>query len=382
MFRKCKGLIIVLLILSLSFVPSVNSASNIFDDPVHVNYNTLKTRLTDYVNTPDYMKPYEPLVVGRNEYVDSTDILSDVDDLSNILPFVNNDTVNSVENTPLFKNMNTILVAKLKDIREVYELPIDDVPTYLDPFLPRPGLTDQVRLYNDYQGVARNIQNIISDTLLLEESGNVNIFRTKGENIIKIDGVDFTFNELFSRIRSANTMPDGTYMLNDLSPLSSGQEPPKTITVEKMVKIIDLDFVIGKPGAAAFGIRNAALISAHQPTVSPLKVKLEFKTTDDGKYPAILMDKENYKTQTIVNNEILNTAVDQTSLSVTETAVVDLTPVNVKANSEMLGFHVTSEGTVEDERLTPGKESVIGFAETGLMFVFAIVCFITAWVYR
>jgi hypothetical protein len=383
MFKKCKSYIIILLILSLSFVPSVNASNDIFNDQQHLSYNTLKNRIIDYTNTPDYMKSYAPSVIGRDEYIDSSDIYMAVDDLLNILP-VDNSTVNLVKNTPLFKNMNTILVNKIKGVREIFELIPEDIPAYLTPYLDNPAMVMQSMNYRNYNIVAHRIQDIISDNLLFEESGGVNVFRTTGDNIIKIGEIEFTCNELFNRIRTADIMPDGNYMLTDLSRLSSGQIPPSIVSVEFIADLTDNVFVIGKPGASAYNLKNSVLTVNAKSSIEIPEKPNEYKTTVDGKYPELIMDRDGENTRIISDNSRSTNTIDHESLRDVNAHPVDLAPANVKANSDELGIKVV-DGKVMGERLTDDKVSPfdkVSIAETGLMFVFAIVCFITAWVYR
>jgi hypothetical protein len=385
MLEKVKSYIIILLVLSLGFTPSVNASSDIFDEPRHVDYETYKNRMIEYIETPDYLKASMPPIVGRNEYGDSSDIFLAVDDLLTVVP-VDEDMVESVQKTTFFRNMNTILVNKIKETREIFTFSDEEIPKWTDPYVRNANLAPEAALYNDYNLIAGNIQDIIHDTFLLEESGYPNIFRTNGNNIIDVNGVSFTFDELFARIQSATVLPNGYYRLNDIAPLASGQAPPNTISVDKMLNIMNDNVVVAGAGKNAFDARNGMLNLNSKGMVSPPSPVDGYKTPADIRYPAFIMDKTNPNTIAIVNNrnQPFIGVVEHLDQTRDRGNKIDVKPESINANNELLGLRVNANNEVEGERLIPESESAsyISAAETGIMFILAIITLILAFVYR
>jgi hypothetical protein len=379
-------IIIILLVLSLSFTPSVNSASDIFEEPKHVDYDTYKARMIEYANTPDYMKLYMSPVVGNNEYIDSSDIFNAVEDLLDVLPSIN-DNVDQVTNSPLFKDMNLLIYNKLREYKEIYEVPVDGSKDYLTPYLKDPALASSAIMYHNYNVLAHKIQDIIRDTLLLEDTGVRTELSVLGDLDIMPNGIKFTNREFLERISTAKVLPDGSYKLTDLSPLASKVKPPSTINVEVVGYFLDTNFIVAKPGAVEFIRRNNALQAAGQPILSIKNEPTNFRTTNDGYYPEVLMDKRSVQSDVLLRearDEVIFNGITCDSNG----NKIDIYPERVQASSESLGLFVNAEGNVVGEKIvlknTQSEKigNAMGFAETGFMFVFAVVSFIVAWVYR
>jgi hypothetical protein len=387
MFRKIKSLFIILLVMSLSFVPYVNAASDIFNEPVHLDYENFKERMIEYAETPDFLKASTPSVIGHNEYIDIEDIFLAVDDLLTLpIDDDNDNTVETVKKTPLFKNMNSIIVDKIKETKEIFTFSDDEIPTWTDPYVKNGALRPQIKLYRDYNYIARSIQNAIHDNYVMEASGYNNIFRNNGGTIIDVDGISFTCDELFTRIVSSTILPNGYYRLNNVAPLASGQAPPDTISVERLISIMKDNVVVAAAGVHAFDARNALLNLMLKPMVKPPAPMTGLKSSIDVRYPAFLMDKNNPNTMAITNNfpNTPNRGIATYLNKNEKDTLIDINPERINTNSEALGLHVNANNQVEGERLIPEKEpgTYINAAETGVMFVVAIVIFIIAWIYK
>jgi hypothetical protein len=381
MLEKLKSYFIILLVLSLSFTPSVNAASDIFDEPRHIDYNTYKERMIEYIETPDYLKPSMPPIVGRNEYVDTNDIFLAVDDLLTVMPVINNDSLNEIKKTSTFKNMNSLLVEKVNGVRELFDLSIENVRPYLNPYMNNPNLAAEVTLYGEYNFAANRIKNIISDTLLLEQSGVNNIFRTNGESHVRVGSVDYTQNELLLRVSTAEILPDGTYKFTVVEPLASGVTP-KSVSVNSVGAILKRDFVVSRSGRLCANNKNLVLTQNSLPVMGTNSEPLPFKTTNEGVNPQFLMEKGNPNTEIVVNTAPASgTIVTYDLRSNSDGRRVIMEPEIIKSNNERLGLFV-NDGKVQGENFRNEPIDIFGGVESGVFFVLAIVSFVLAWVYK
>jgi hypothetical protein len=377
----------------------VNAASDIFEDSKHVNYNTLKNRIIDYVNTPDFMKPYSPSIVGRDEYIDFMDYIEATDDLLTVLPFVNNDTVNSVENTPLFKNINTIVMKTIRELTCTYE-PVDtNIEYFLQPYILQ-GHVNNMIYFKDYTTIAKFMIDVAKDNVLLFERGGVNPYFDRGRKI-EIDGYTYTTGELIDRVASAKiNINDGIYEFKDSERLMSQEisqvpgeiiaEGPIGVRVSKVAEVFGTYFSVSKSTRGSLNDINFYLGTQEKPEIV-VPPEPFTDNPDAPRYsseePNVIMDIDNIATAQVsrraAHADPLISCYDKVADSPTDHSFIDLSSKTIDIKKAEMG--IESETDMNSMYETYAKKdtcSALSVVETGFMFVFAVVCFITAWVYR
>jgi hypothetical protein len=386
MFRKCKVILLLFLIISLSFVPSVNSASDIFNEKRHLSYDTLKSRMIDYVNTPDYFKPYVSSVIGRDEYFDIDDLFLATQDLTSILPSVNNGSLEDVSNTPLFKTLNTVYINELKEFKAYLENPTEgQLLDFLQPY--GTSKAESFSVYTNYMRAAHDLQNIFNDYFLHKNAGVDNPFVAKPNERVTVDGIDYTVLELMDRVSSSTISIDGYYMFSNKAPLASGSAPER-VSVDSVAVFTKDRFYIGDGGQMNYILRNRALEDSG---LSGIDIKgvygPEYKTVAaNSGYPKILAEKNNPNTYAVLDyhgaRELLATV--DSRVNPTTNQRVNIVPESVQQSTNILGIATTPEGNILVTKNEIIEKSIGAFAyiEGTVMLIFAVVCFITAWVYK
>jgi hypothetical protein len=386
MLEKMKSYFIILLILSLSFVPSVNASSDIFDEPRHVDYETYKNRMVEYIETPDYLKASMPPIIGRGEYIDSTDIFLAVDDLLTVIPVINNDTFNQVKNTPFFKNTNSLIVETVKKLMVPDVVPVNGIEPYLTPYFEDPVFSTQASVYNGYKQIAQKIKDIVHDTLILDGMQPTLDNDFDGVTFKAGNNARFTIPELFDRINSAKILPDGYYHLTDSRPLESRDFVPNTISVESVAYYMDNQMIVSKPGVEAFNKMNDALLRGKEtPMETNIMQNPLFKNSENGRYPSVLLNKYNTKGGILTTDDLGKDQIITNSMRLDNQGHQRIIEHDmVKNNCEELGLTVTPEGLVVGRKLINEKQfdNTLGVIEGGFMFIFAIITLILAFVYR
>jgi hypothetical protein len=382
--------------MSLSVVPSVNASSNIYDEPVHVDYNTYKDRMVEYIETPDYLKPSTAPIIGKNEYVDLTDIILASEDLLTVIPNISNKSISDVEKYPLFKTMNNLMVKQVQDVIEYCEVSVEDVPGYLDPF-NQMGYVNQVNTFVNYMKIATDIKNIFIDNKFLSDNGGGNPFFTD-DTVIMIDGVQYTMSELQDRISTAIINSDGTYHFTKIElldsqiasePLVPGDapaasiEPPESVSVNSVARFINNNCYIIPPDPLAQNIINGALDGVGKSTIPVLEGN-PFKGSDNGN-PLLLASIDNENTN-FIKNERQTTAflIDGELRTDNSGRVVDIKPEFVNDASATLSIITNLDGNIVAPRMN--NKDVLATntscVEVGIFFVFAIITLVLAFVYK
>jgi hypothetical protein len=411
-FRKVKVFFIVLLILSLSFVPSVNSASDIFNEKQHLSYNTLKSRMTDYINTPDYFKPYTPPVIYSNEYVNFEDYIDAAEDLFSI-PLVDNSTLNEIsvvaDNIPLFKDLNVRFIELLKWTKAFYRsdeyMSAQDLkfkriydpdlyhqeeanPQYGEaehdghPYGEFEGVLEELSLYVLYKSAANDLKNAITDSMYFFDKPNMDLVFNP-DNIIIVEGVPYTARELFSRISTSRVGLNGRYEFSNTAPLASG-DAPTSVGVASTMEIMNDNYVILNSGNAVTAV-NYQLQRMGVPEIIelPQQPPVDFLTSKSN-HPEIILQKDASNTKFILTKDYIHNVNPIENLAMDGRGnPVDITPGPVSQASKALELTYNAEGKVVTEtEITNRSEYFPCVAEVGFMFIFAVICFITAWVYR
>jgi hypothetical protein len=400
MLEKVKSYFIILLILSLSFVPSVNAASDIFDEPVHVDYETYKQRMIEYIETPDYLKANMPPIIGKNEYVDFSDIILADDELCNILPNMSNQTINNVKDSPLFRSMNYILIKEYKDIIESRVISHEEIPGYLDPFNDFAHL-DEISTFTNYVRIADEIKNILIDNKYLVDNHMDNPFLSK-DTPVKIDGLTYTIAELQDRISSSYVGVDGYYHFTMLEPVASqimpvppGVDtyapipiPPNYVRVKDVADFINDNCYIIHGNDYNINTVNNVLTDAGKPNVPvpvpPGSGDPPFRTGDTF-HQDLLVSKTNANTALIDSQSCTNDLLTEIELIERNTGHdADINPASVRDAARELGVSNNYDGDIVLTEKIPKSllESGVGCIETGIFFVFAIISLILAFVYR
>jgi hypothetical protein len=304
MFRKCKVILLLLfLIISLSFTPSVNAASDIFNEPSHLSYDTLKSRMTDYINTPDYFKPYAPPVIYSNEYVDFDDYIDAAEDFFNV--DIDDDVVEEIadvgNNIPLFKDLNVRFIDLILDTKELCRSDVylnkeearmnfvyDPEKTGLKgeeeahhdgpgDFL---GVVDELHLYIQYKFAGNSLRGIVKDNVyLMGIEGNINFIDPN--KILVVDGVQYTALELFERVGSSCTGLNGKFEFTNTAPLASGVTP-KSVSVASVIEVMNDNYVLMNSGTTTVSRANTGLKANGYAEMPMLDRSVKFKSGQEG----------------------------------------------------------------------------------------------------
>jgi hypothetical protein len=393
MLKKFKSLFIILLVMSLSFVPYVNAASDIFDEPVHVDYETYKERLVEYIETPDYLKASMPPIIGKNEYITYIDIITASDDLVNMLPNIN-DAINEVKTTPLFKTMNNVILDHVKTLIQEYDPTDANIEYYLKPYVKNSGI-DNIQYFKQYTKIAKDIQDVIHDNVLMEQNGKSNPYFSRDKTVI-FDGNTYTIDELFNRINGATIDPNGYYVFEDNSPLASQSASiadeslivgPKKVAVDEVATFLSDNYYTT---TGDYGSNLQANVMMHGEG-GPEFYDINFFDLDihSGQQcsPKLLLDNDNIpviKTQrTQYGRFYVKEAEFRTEKLGDGTDPMDIKPNNIEIKKAEMGI---PEFDDMSNAYAQYKESDVlvksGALEGGVMLIVAIITLILAWVYK
>jgi hypothetical protein len=382
------------LVLSLSFVPSVNAASDIFDEPRHVDYETYKQRMIEYIETPDYLKDSMPPIIGKNEYVDFIDIISASDDLVNVLPNVN-DAFNEVKSSPVFKTMNTVVLEHVKTLMQDYDPTEANIEYYLKPYVKNGGVNN-IQYFKQYTKIANNIQNVIHDNVLMNKNGVDNPYFSR-DKTVRLDGNTYTVDELFNRIDGAIIDPNGYYVFEDNSPLASQGVPivdespvvgPKKVAVDDVAKFL-VDNYYTTTGKYHANFNTNLMLHANggqELTDNGCYPELDIRSSQDHS-PKILIENDNIPAAQIQRTPYSRGYVKEAEFRTDQLGdygdIADIKPDNIEIKKSEMGI---PEFDDMGRAYAQFKESDVilksGAFEAGVMLIFAIISLILAFVYR
>jgi hypothetical protein len=387
------------LIVSLSFVPSVNASSDIFDEPRHIDYNTYKERMVEYIETPDYLKPSMPSIIGKNEYVDISDIVLASNDLLSVLPVISNESFDEIKKTSSFKSLNTILSNEVESIIETRQLSVDELPDYLNPrgtHLMNPAAYHTFARYLD---IASYIKNIFTDSNFMMGHNLKNPFMSN-DRVCDLGNVKYTFAELSDRIAGSYIDSNGNFVFSNTDPLASQIVPPvegappappavgpEKVSVNEVCNFISNKCFISPSDNMQVALINAALTHSGGPDADIVPVAYEgspFKT--GGRSPKLLMDRSSEKaafldsnrgTQGIYDHDSeLRTGYMGEDLNIKEDVITQSATDLGITMSDSGEFIVSKRGIEDIPDLAPG------FIEGGVFFILAIVSLVLACVYK
>jgi hypothetical protein len=396
LLRKFKSYFIILLILTLSFVPNVNASSDIFDEPHHIDYDTYKGRMIEYIETPDYLKPSMPPIVSRNEYIDFMDIISASEDLLSILPVVNG-TFDEIKKTSSYKSLNTVLVETIENANYVHDFSLDRLQNFLTPYIQQPGAINNMEYFIRYHNIAKNIQDIIIDNLNIKNQGIGGTIDWNRK--VTINDITYTIEELFNRIATADINADGLFYYNIIEDVDSGSMIPLNVEVDKVADVLNdyvstkvikseqYNFDEGVIMVSEVGIwnrlynlfRSFDFGNFHLPTGN-------FRTAENN--PILLIDDNNPIVDIIKNDPNTKELIDlNTELrfnpAAGDTEPIDIQPVTIidKAAEMNIGPDALNDVYLKGVN---GEKALVGVSafETGVFFVLAIVTLVLACVYK
>jgi hypothetical protein len=401
MLVRVKSLVIILLIMSLSVVPSVNASSDIFNEPVHLSYNDLKERMVEYIETPDYLKASMPPIISSNEYIDFEDYIQAAEDLFKI-PVIDNSTLEKISSSsdsiPIFKNLNTKFVELIKRIDHAIKTDVymnaQDArfnsiydPDFGEAHYDGPGefnnVVNELHLYVQYKFAANNLKNIITDSIYFFDMPNMDNFFNPNKILI-IDNVQFTARELFDRISTSRVSLDGRYQFTNTAPLASGSAL-KSVNVDSVIRVFNDNYIILNNGAGVIYTVNCGLSSNNMPVMPDLQDQphVDFRT-DNNNVPKRFVEKDLPCTKIVIKYTLKDEIYSVSSLTMDGSgSYLDIRPDLVTEATSALNLKFNDEGRVVTETISTNRpEYYTGLLESGLMFVFAIITLILAFIYR
>jgi hypothetical protein len=391
MLVRVKSLVIVFLIMSLSIVPSVNASSDIFDEPVHLSYNDLKDRMIDYIETPNYLKPSTAPIIGKNEYVDLSDIILASEDLLTVLPNINDNTFKDISKTSTFKTMNNIVSDILKEVVKDYDPVPENIEYYLNPYVRKSGINN-IQFFKDYTKIAKTIQDVIHDNVILRDNDIPNPHFDRSRTV-SIDGYTYTVDELFNRVNTGRIMADGTYKFSDTTPLASqgARLPgapdivgPGSVNVNDVGNFLSNNYVTTDGGyynniIVDNAIKVIDVYARYDGIVFP---NLDIRSGEQFA-PRVLMDNNDPVVIRVQRDDYAVRVVKDAELRIINhgECPLDIKPETIEVKKTDMGIRDDMLGVYNKVKETDvvGTYSVF---EAGLMFVFAIITLVLAFVYR
>jgi hypothetical protein len=377
----------------------VNASSDTFSDPVHVNYSTYKERMVDYIETPDYLKPSMPPIVGKNEYVDFIDVLEATEDLLDTIPNLSN-SIDLIKSSPYFKNSNAFLFDMIKETLMVYDPSIETLEAFLKPYVD--GGVNNMAYFLEYHKIAVSIRDVIQDNVQLRDMGR-RIETINWDRTVVIDGITYTIGELFDRVASATITPDGRYEFTIIEDVSQpGNELPTGVDVDDVADVLANGFSVSKNIKTPVDVNgvivnrevnvwyrfNTVLSNKGFKMIGWPKANVEYKTSD-GINPCLLIDKDNPMVNILVNDPSSRDIISpKAELRVTEAdpnVVLDIQTTVILDKAAEMNIQPMDLKNGYDKPITTIKgrtEAMISCAEIGVMFIFAIITLVLAFVYK
>jgi hypothetical protein len=372
---KIKSIIIILLILSMSFSPSLISAYE-YKLPTKLSEDEFKKRLQNYIDTPDELKIYVPDIIREDDEVDFMTLYN----VSQNINITENDKITQIEQSPMVKNMNAVVyesAIKLRDFdaasrsNAVYSF-MDAYSSDVNSYMPL--------IY--YAETAKTIK-FLADTNLKLFIDN---YYSGMEGLdpfgyVKIPGRDLLMchKELFQRIMDSEVTWDGYFFAP-----ARGRYSEFKMSVEEVAKIFDTNYYLVDE-YDQLGLINNRLIVALQPAFG----EPSFQYQDQNPQLSKLFDKKDVRialakgTMTDGPNPISDyiKASDPRPMTV-DRVPQDIRPETLVATYANNNVPTSQAKTIFRERYTDTVLTKTAYYEGGAMLIFAIITLILSYIYK
>jgi hypothetical protein len=372
---KTKSILIILLILSLSFSPSLVTAYD-YNMPVKLTEDEFNKRLQNYIDTPDELKVYVPDIVRENEEVDFMTLY----DVSQKLNIPEKDKIINPEQPLMVKNPNAVVydsAIRLRDYDTANRL--GAINGFMKTYAQNSNAYRSLIYYGE---TVKNIKFLASNNLkLLDDNIFSGMDGLDPYAYIEIPGgIRMTNAEFLQQIVDAQVTWDGFL----IAPARDGYRSFNMAVSTASQVMSDNYYLIENYNRLR--MINNRLIAAGKPTLGEpsdnyqLTHFVGLNKLFSKNNPTVQYVKE---TMSDVHNPVgrfLTPAEPRPQDRGGEPK--DIRPVTIIETYQNNGVPVEAAQTIFRERYTENFISKMTYYEGGVMIVFAIVMLILACIYK